>query len=46
MLLTGQAAARSPWLGVQAPCPVYVRSPDSLNTSAQLNAAHTTHRRR
>ncbi len=36
----------SSWTGVQAPCPVYVRSPDRLNTSAQLNAAHTTHRRR
>ncbi len=34
----------SSWSGAQAPCPVYVRSPDSLNTSAQLNAAHTTHR--
>ncbi len=34
----------SSWSGVQAPCPVYVRSPDRLNTSAQLNAAHTTHR--
>ena len=30
--------------GAQAPCPVYVRSSDRLNTSAQLNAAHTTHR--
>ncbi len=36
----------SSWTGVQAPCPVYVRSPDRLNTSAQFNAAHTTHRRR
>ncbi len=34
----------SSWPGAQAPCPVYVRSPDRLNTSAQLNAAHTTHR--
>ena len=33
----------SSWTGVQAPCPVYVRSPDRLNTSAQLNAVHTTH---
>ena len=32
------------WSGVQAPCPVHVRSPDRLNTSAQLNAAHTAHR--
>ena len=36
----------SSWSGVQAPCPVYVRSSDRLNTSAQLNAAHTTHTRR
>src|SRR5690242_9363227 len=35
---------RSSWSGVQEPCPVYVRSSDRLNTSAQLNAAHTTHR--
>ena len=34
------------WSGVQAPCPVYVRSPDRLSTSALLNAAHKTHRRR
>ncbi|EHB57980.1 hypothetical protein MycrhDRAFT_0416 [Mycolicibacterium rhodesiae JS60] len=34
----------SPWSGAQAPCPVYVRSSDRLNTSAQLNAAHMTHR--
>ncbi len=34
---------RSSWSGVQAPCPVYVRSPDRLNTSAQLNGAHLTH---
>ncbi len=34
----------SSWSGVQAPCPVYVRSSDRLNASAQLNAAHTTHR--
>jgi hypothetical protein len=34
---------RSSWSGAQAPCPVYVRSSDRLNTSAQLNAAHTTH---
>lgn len=37
---------RSSWSGAQAPCPVYVRSSDRLNTSAQLNAAHTTHRGR
>lgn len=37
---------RSSWSGVQAPCPVYVRSSDRLNASAQLNAAHTTHRSR
>lgn len=36
----------SSWTGVQAPCPVYVRSRDRLNTSAQLNAAHTTHKLR
>ncbi len=35
---------RSSWSGAQAPCPVYVRSSDRLNTSAQLNAAHTAHR--
>jgi hypothetical protein len=35
----------SSWSGVQAPCPVYVRSPDKLSTSALLNAAHKTHRR-
>ena len=34
----------SPWSGVQAPCPVYVRSSDRPDASAQLNAAHTTHR--
>ena len=34
----------SPLSGVQAPCPVYVRSSDRLNTSAQFNAPHTTHR--
>jgi hypothetical protein len=32
--------------GAQAPCPVYVRSPDSLSTSALLNTAHVTHRSR
>ncbi len=36
----------SSWSGVQVPCPVYVRSPDRLSTSALLNAAHKTHRRR
>lgn len=34
----------SSWSGVRAPCPVYVRSPDRLKTSALLNAAHTTHK--
>ena len=34
---------RSSWSGAHAPCPVYVRSPDKLSTSALLNAAHTTH---
>lgn len=41
--------ARQPgsfWSGVQTPCPVYVRSPDRLGTSALLNAVHTTHRSR
>lgn len=34
----------SSWSGAQAPCPVYVRSSDRPDASAQLNAAHTTHR--
>ena len=36
----------SSWSGVQAPCPVYVRSSDKLKASALLNATHKTHRRR
>jgi hypothetical protein len=36
----------SSWSGVQAPCPVYVRSSDRPDASSQLSAAHTTHKRR
>ena len=35
----------SPLSGVQAPCPVCVRSPRQLNMSALFNAAHTAHTR-
>jgi hypothetical protein len=38
------SSEESPLSGVQAPCPVYVRSPDQLNTSAQFNAPHMMHR--
>ncbi len=36
---------RSSWSGVQAPCPVYVRSSDNSSALALLNAAHRTHKR-
>jgi hypothetical protein len=38
------SSEESPLSGVQAPCPVYVRSPNQLNTSAQFNAPHMMHR--
>ena len=42
--LRTNSSGESPLSGVQAPCPVYVRSPDQLNTSAQFNVPHMTHR--
>jgi hypothetical protein len=52
MLGIGVPAPRNPYAarprtnnsqGVRAPCPVYVRSPDQLNASAEFNAPHSTH---
>jgi len=34
----------SPLSRVQAPCPVYVRSPDQLNASAEFSASYATHK--
>jgi hypothetical protein len=34
----------SPLSGVQAPCPVYVRSSDQLNASAEFSASYATHK--